>query len=656
MTKDAVPRTTPAPLDDMIEELQQLLPGAFSAGRIDCEKLREALGDAANTGAERYTFTWAGKQDAIRLLQVPSRATLAPCADESIDFDATGHLFIEGDNLEVLKLLYRPYFGRVKMIYIDPPYNTGNDFVYQDDFTDPLGAYLKLTNQADAEGNLLTSNPETSGRYHSTWLSMMYPRLFLARQLLRDDGALFVSIGEQEVHNLRLLLGEIFGEENFVATLVWQKSKRGDAKLVAQTHEYVLIVAKNKTAAIESGPWRIEKPGAKEVLAYYRSLGERLNGNHEAISSAMRDWFSSLPKEDQRTAHRHYRWSDDRGLYFADNFAGPDDGRKSRPRYDIIHPVTGRPCKKPSTGWRWDEERTRRALAMTPPLIHFGPDETTVPCRKTYLADTSSEPFASVFYRDGRAATLELEQLIAPGLLDFPKSADILVKFIDLVCDGDDLVMDFFAGSATTAQAVLELNRADGRTRRFIMVQLPEPTPPDSVARHKGFDTVAEIGKERLRRINTRMRPNTSGQLELQTSHAPEDIGFRVFKLRPSHYRQWAGVAHQDPDTYTGQMEIFNDPLVDGWEQGDVLWEVALKEGFGLSSRVEPLGLTTNHVSRVSDLDARRQLLVCLDDVLAPETVEALAMSNDDLFICRDVALTDELAANLALQCRLKTI
>lgn len=369
-----------------------------------------------------------------------------------MNWESTQHVFVEGENLEVLKLLHKSYYGRVKVIYIDPPYNTRNDLIYPDNYTDPVMHYLRLTGQIDADGNQLTSSAEATGRLHSRWLSMLFPRLFLARQLLQEDGAIFVSIGEQEVHNLRALMSELYGEENFIATIVWQKSKRGDSKLIAQTHEYILVFAKNKVEITQRQSWRTEKPGATEVLAHYKRLCDQLKDDHSAISDAMLAWYTSLPKDDQRRAHSHYRWSDQRGLYFADNFAGPDDGRTSRPRYDILHPVTSLPCKKPSTGWRWDEARTKRALSANPPLIHFGPDETTIPCRKTYLNNTIAQPYASVFYRDGRSATLELEQLVGVGLMDFPKNTEILREIITLAGDIDSIVLDFFAGSCTLSK------------------------------------------------------------------------------------------------------------------------------------------------------------------------------------------------------------
>ncbi len=240
-------RDIPSPLDERLDGLKALIPEAFGEEGIDWERLRAALGAAVDERPERYSFSWAGKREAMRLLQVPSHATLLPAPDASMDFDTSENLFIEGDNLEVLKLLYKSYFGRVKMIYIDPPYNTGNDFVYHDDFADPLSTYLQLTGQKDSNGNLLTSNPERSGRYHSAWLSMMYPRLFVAQQLLREDGVIFASIDDHEVHNLRMLMNEIFGEENFIATIVWQKAYVSNmtARHFSDTHDYILVYARN---------------------------------------------------------------------------------------------------------------------------------------------------------------------------------------------------------------------------------------------------------------------------------------------------------------------------------------------------------------------------------------------------------------------------
>ena len=361
---------------------------------------------------------------------------------EDLD-EAVGGLMIKSENWQALNLLQERYREQVKCIYIDPPYNTGNDeFIYRDNYQ------------------------------HSSWLSMMEDRLEKSKWLLRSDGAFFSSISEIEQSNLKNLLSDIFGGENYLSSIVWQKSKRGDAKLIAQTHEYVLALVKNKSAAINSGNWRLPKEGVDDVLGYYNQLRKRYGTDHDKISSEMKSWYSSLLESDPRYAHKHYFNSDNNGLYFAADFAGPDDGRDSRPRYDIIHPLTGKPCKKPSTGWRWDEKRTLEALDAEPQLIHFGKDESTIPCRKTYLKNTTGEPFISVFYRDGRAGTLELESMFGDHLMDFPKNTDVLEKFIRLFEGSCDLILDYFAGSGTTAHALLNLSKEDNFLRKYILIEM----------------------------------------------------------------------------------------------------------------------------------------------------------------------------------------
>jgi adenine-specific DNA-methyltransferase len=326
------------------------------------------------------------------------------------------NLIIEGDNFDALRYLRMTFAGRVKCIYIDPPYNTGNsDFVYND----------KYVNKDDLWR-------------HSTWCEFMYQRLVIAKDLLTDNGAIFVSIDDNEVASLRLLMDRVFGASNFISTLIWEKGKKGDAKLVSVTHEYVLVYAASKSSLMSGGTtWKRRKAGVDAVLAKYDALRSQFGSNHAEIRKAIMQWFRSLAATDPARAHKHYNWSDDRGLYFPDNFAGPDDGRESRPRYDILHPVTGKPCKKPSTGWRWEEPRTIAALSEVPPRIHFGDDETTIPNRKSYLSEIDSEPMQSVFYKDGRAATLEVERLVGKGAFSFPKDTEIISDLVRLCLNGD---------------------------------------------------------------------------------------------------------------------------------------------------------------------------------------------------------------------------
>jgi adenine-specific DNA-methyltransferase len=604
------------PLAGRVAQLKALFPEASSEGKIDLDKLQAALGDVVDNGPERYTFTWAGKRDAIRILQMPTRATLVPCPEESVNWESTRHLFVEGDNLEVLKLLFKPYFGRVKMIYIDPPYNTGNDFIYPDSYADPLGVYLRLTGQQDEAGNLLTSNPETGGRYHSAWLSMMYPRLFLARQLLREDGVIFVSIDDHEVHNLRMMMNEVFGEENFTGALIWKRRRNVDSRAktgLSIDHEYLII--------------------------YSKSGNTRLRGQEIDLSKY------SNPNNDPR------------GPWSSDNLIGLAT-KEQRPNlhYDLVNPQTGDVYPCPETGWRYS--RATMARLIEDNRIIWPPTTTGRPRLKRYLNELADEftGLSSILETAYNVqGTRELKDIFdGKDVLDFPKPVGYMKLAAQQATSSDesDIILDFFAGSCTTAQAVLELNREDGGNRRFIVVQLPEPTGNPQIP------TIADIGKERIRRVIARMRQATAGQLPLETRETPEDLGFKVFKLAPSNFRGWAGVAAPEAGAYAQQMELFADPLVEGWTAEKVVAEVALKEaGFGLNYQVEAVaGVAGQTVYRVVDPDKGQTFHICLDARVRLEALKLLELGRDDLFVCRAGALDDETAANLALQCRLRII
>ena len=606
------PKTDGASADitaENIAALKALFPECVTEGKVDFEVLRELLGSAIEDRPERYSFNWNGKSRARRIAQTPSTGTLRPCREESVNWDTTQNIFIEGDNLEVLKLLQKRYHKRVKMIYIDPPYNTGNEFIYPDRYQDNLDTYLRYTNQKDSEGFVTSANKETTGRFHTNWLNMMYPRLKLARNLLEDAGVIWISIGNDEVVNLKKLCDEIFGEENFVSAVVWQRSKRGDAKLIANIHEYVLVYVRDLVSTLEKGLWRKQKPGAAEVLSYYDQVRTRFGADHESVRQEMMSWYRSLNDEDPRKKHKHYNWSDDRGLYFADNFAGPDDGRKSRPRHDLLHPVTGKPCKVPSTGWRWDEKKMLWALAQTPPRIHFGPDETTVPNRKSYLSEISSEPYSSVFYADGRSATLEVESLVGDGVFPFPKNVDVLQEFIRLTTVPDSIIMDFFAGSCSCAAAALNLNQEDGGKRRFIMIQLPEACSPESKAAAAGYANIADIGKTRL--CNT-----------IKNSKQPS-FGFKAFELADSNIRAWNAVFDNlEPSLLDAVENIKRDR-----SELDILYELLLKYGLDLAVPVEEREIAGKTVYVVG----AGALIVCLADGVTLEVAEGIAVLKTEL-------------------------
>jgi adenine-specific DNA-methyltransferase len=646
MAKKAnLPKVATASADLVAERLaalRALVPEAFTEGKLDTDKLRAAVGDISDAGTERYSFSWAGKRDAIRLLQMPSRATLVPCPKESVEWEKTQNLFIEGDNLEVLKLLYKPYAGRVKLIYIDPPYNTGNDFIYPDDFTDPLDTYLKLTGQKDANGNLLTSNPESNGRYHSTWLSMIYPRLFVARQLLRDDGAIFISIDDREFPNLRLAMNEVFGEENFLAVFVRKRrmatGMRGEP--VSPDHEYIVAYAKSlPQVKLYGKPKNAADYPYEDGTSRYRSTDLTIGMTKEMRPN---QWYAlTNPK-----TKSEYLPADGRVWRFEpttmqqqitdENIIWPEDipdSKMTRPRFKTRYrPDSAIEATSPVSTWINGNSES---------------DENGEETREVLTAGLNQE------------GTKELRELFGEQVLEYPKPVSLMSAIVSLASRSDDIVMDFFAGSASTAHAVLESNRSDGHSRRFIMVQFPEPTAEDSTARQAGFKTIAAISAERIRRVIKQLKKDAKGKLELKDREQPEDLGFRLFKLTESHYRQWSGVDESQPEAWAKQMEMFVDPLLPGWDALAVVYEIAAKEGYVLTSKVEKLdgkALKDNTIYSVTDADRKQSFRICLDDKLDARVVKALNLSKDDLFICRDVALTDELAANMTLQCRLKTI
>ena len=413
------------------------------------------------------TLNWIGKDAVVNHHQDVPFHLLKDVPDLACGDPGSGNIIILGDNLVALKALLPHYAGQVKCIYIDPPYNTGNEgWAYNDNVNSPvIREWL---------GKVVGKEGETLDR-HDRWLCMMYPRLMLLKQFLRNDGAIFVSIDDNEVGNLQALMREVFSSNNEVATIVWEKGKKGDSKLVSVTHEYIVAFARDKALLKQLGVrWRRRKPGIDDVLEHYQELRKQHADNHAAIRKDMMSWYRSLKKGDPRKAHKHYNWSDKRGLYFAADFAGPDDGRENRPRYPIIHPDTKQPCTIPSTGWRWEEDTTLKALAEDPPRIHFGKDHTTIPNRKSYLFEIDEEPMLSVFYTDGRAATLEVESILGPGEFQFPKDSDVIADLIGMVTSPGDIVLDSFAGSGTTGHAILKRNRHLKGDLKFILVELDE--------------------------------------------------------------------------------------------------------------------------------------------------------------------------------------
>ena len=543
---ERLPLTSAAPLVDQLTRLRELFPEAESEGSFDLEKLRAVLGEGAASSPERYALSWAGKSDALKAIQTLTTATLLPAPGESVNWDTTGHAIIEGDNLEVLKVLQHAYArdgGKVTLIYIDPPYNTGGDFIYPDNYAEGLGSYLTYLGQVK-DGIKQTTNLDTSGRYHSRWLTMMYPRLFLARNLLREDGVIFVSIDDHEVSNLRMVMDEIFGEENFIAQLVWEKGRKNDAKLFSVGHEYLLVYARSQLALREKKTvWREEKPGARDIWEKYLELRAKWNKGDAAIERDLAAWYSALPKKHPAKKWSRYKRVDANGPWRDRDISWPGGGG---PRYDVVHPTTGKPCAVPERGWIYSKpEVMERQIKLG--LVEFREDHTAPPFRKAHIrpvADELETPeiedeeeaddgegFAtqvrgSYFYKQSQSAVKYLRSLLGGKIFNNPKDHEELAKLFRYVMgtDTSGIVLDFFGGSGSTGQAVLELNEEDGGNRRFILVQLPEPTGRED------FSTIAEITKERVRRVIKRMEGERGGELPIGDGTKP-DLGFKVFKL-----------------------------------------------------------------------------------------------------------------------------
>lgn len=641
--------------EERLARLREVVPEAFADGRVNWEVLREALGqwlESDEADAEHFGLTWPGKREARRLASLPSRGTLVPAPGEGINEESARNLVIEGDNLEVLKLLQKSYAGHVRMIYIDPPYNTGSDFVYKDDFSDPIEDYLRATGQADDEGRPLTTNPRAGGRFHSNWLSMMYPRLRLAWQLLRHDGFLVVSIDDVEAAHLRVILNEIFGEENHLATLVYDRNRKNDAKFFSVGHEYMHVYAKDKSYLVENEiVLRAPKEGVDDVRAEWQRLRELHGDDWREVRKGLREYFATMPADDPRRPLARFTKVDERGPYRDDgNINWPGGGG---PRYDVPHPVTQRPCRVPRSGWRYPTPERMQEM-IDAGVVVFGPDESTVPGIRTNLFEKSDQVLRSVHYSYAQTAANEFDALFDnQRVFDNPKPVTDLVTLVRYLTDDGDLVMDYFAGSGTIGHAVMSVNRDAITPRRFILVQLPEPvgdTATGETARALNLDTIVEITKERLRR--------TIGQLNRAgSSQSHEALGFRVYKLDRSNFRAWQDYDGTDIAALESLFTDAETPLVNGWTPTRLLPEVMLLEGFPLDSVItEKRPERKQRVFLVESQNVGHRLVACFDERVDESVLATLGLNEDDVLVCLDSALTDRAKMRLADRCTLRTI
>ena len=545
--------------EEKLNALRQIIPECFTEGKIDWEKFKVVFGEQIEFKNERYHLSWAGKSEAFRLLQMPTFKTLKPAREESVEFDATENVFIEGDNLEVLKTLQKAYFGKIKMIYIDPPYNTGNDFIYKDKFSETLEEYRQKAGDTDEDGNAtranLFKNTKENGQYHSAWLNMMLPRLFLARNLLREDGVIFVSIDDNEVHNLRILMNEIFGEENFVGKMIWKKKQGGgnDSNILIIEHDYILVFSKN-------------------------------------ISFLKINQDTNYKLDDKL-----YPFEDEKGKYGLVTLDKSSIRFSETLVYEIKDPEGNsyypRIIKGKQSCWRWSKEKVKEnygELVFKNGKVYtkyYRPKGITP---KSLLIDST--------YGRTEAGNDDIKKLFNDSKpFNYPKPISLIKHFLKISSGINDIILDFFAGSGTTAQAVMELNREDGGNRKFILVQLPEPTAPESEAYKAGYATIAEIAKERIRRAAQKIREEIEKEKKEKESELPLepqeeqnlDLGFKVFKLEESNFKQWQLLTAENEEEIKQAVLDFADNVKPEATSENMLYELMLKNGKKLTDKIE---------------------------------------------------------------------
>jgi len=610
-----VPATSPNFQSEVAQKLASLFPEVIADGKIDVAALQTLLGEDAAGGGERFGLFWPGKTQAITAAQTPTTATLAPDHENSEDWENTQNVVIEGDNLEVLKILQKHYYGKIKMIYIDPPYNTGNDFVYEDDYADPIGTYLDITGQRDGDGKLST-NTESVGRFHSNWLNMMYPRLKLARNLLREDGVIAVSIDDDELPRLLMMMEEVFSSDMFYANICWQKkyAPANDAKRFSDMHDFIILFSRSD--------------------AFVRGLFPRTAENNKPY------------KYDDGDGRGPYRTGDlsVRTYNAANDFpiTNPNTG-------EIYNPPTGR-C------WAFSEETLRRYIDEK--RIYWGKNGTGAPQLKRYLSEVQQGTVPSTWWTHEFAghndeARKEIRALFhTTAIFETPKPTRLIKRLLQVLTspNNDNLVLDFFAGSGTTADAIMQLNSEDGGNRRCISVQLPEPTPAGSVAREQGFETIADISRERIRRAGTKILQEEATKLDGCSKAL--DVGFRAYKLVDTNFTKWRADSSLDADELSDLFTQMHESADDHARPEALLTEILLKLGFSLTEQVTGVDVAGLHVFNVLD----GLVMAYLDEHTKPtlEQLRALVVLEPERLVILEDAFQgdDELKTNLVQECR----
>lgn len=622
---------SPDMTQEHIARIRELFPNCVTEARgkdgslrlsVDFDLLRQELSGSIVEGPqERYHLDWPGKREAMLAANAPIAKALRPCREESVDFDATKNLFIEGDNLDALKLLQETYLGKVKMIYIDPPYNTGNDFIYEDDFAETSEAYLSRSNQKDEVGNRLVANPDSKGRFHSAWLSMMYPRLKICKNLLCDDGIVIISIDEREHSNIVTIANSIFGTDNFCGEIIWKNSSKNDQSYISIQHEYFVVYVKDKS--INKGDWLERKSGLDAIYKAFSEFRKSHGDDWLAIHKEALDWYNQFPASNPIKDSKHYNWMDERGIYFPDNISGPNDGQYV---YDVIHPVTNQAVKIPSRGWVCPKEKMQQLIDEN--RVHFGADHNSVPCLKTYLQNTEYQSLTSMRFVDGRAASKRLKNLFGEKVFTNPKDEFLLKDLFKIMgVQEENIVLDLFAGSATTAHAILELNRENNTQCRFILVQYQESLEEmyrnakgnakkitkNAISYLKSKNkplNICEISKERIRLA--------AKELIKQYDGIQLDFGFRVLKVDTSNM---ADVFYTPDALQQNLLDLTTDNIKPGRTPEDLLFQVLLDWGVELTLPIRKESIQGKTVFFVDD----NALVACFDRGIDEALVRELA-------------------------------
>ncbi|MCA7967347.1 site-specific DNA-methyltransferase [Burkholderia cenocepacia] len=633
---------------ELLSRLRDLVPSAFLDGELDKNALLDALG-LDDKLASAFAFTWPGIEIAREHARIPTTATLAPDVAASVNWTSAKDVLIEGDNLQVLKLLKNGYSRKVKLVYIDPPYNTGDTFTYNDDFAVPESRYLRETGQVDEQGNAMTSRIETGGRKHSPWLTMMFPRLVLARHLLRRDGMILVSIDNNEVHHLRLLLDATFGAENFVDMMTWQGGRKGDAKLTAGGQDYILVYARDKSfLKANDVRWRERKTGLEDVYAKERELLEEYGEDFEGAKVELRAWFDALPEGNPAKQHSHYDHIDAGGVWTSDNSSSPNY------RENLVYDFKGYP--PPENGWRY-ELATMEKLDADGKLLYPKGRATRIRIKK-YLHDQEEWAPPSTFSKDRSGASSALNTLMGGKVFDDPKSTEVLARLFHAITDDGDLILDFFAGSGSTGQAVWEQNPKDGKVRHWVLVQAPElPNSEEESGKNAleaGYKTIFEITAERLRRVAA----------SLSDAANEAALGFRVFRTRPTNLVVEKPIV-ATPDL-TGQMyldRVLNhaagSPVAKGAKPEAVAWEIALKstdtrlDAHEVAHKID--GVSVYEFTPANGESTAGRLLISLD-AFTLTTADKLGLTDNDTLILRGDKIEDSVTLTLAPRLRSKLI